>query len=181
MLTIGIVNGCTTADLSRRAKSGTQASDYHINAAAYRNKVNKLRYDLAGLNRHSNLIEAQRIAQEALNYSAYLAEEYDLIRPAVLHNLFVRLGFKDRGLCYHWAEDLMRRLKSLELKAYQIHWGVAYRGSDLREHNSVVITAKDQAFEEGIVLDPWRNSGELYWALVKSDRYPWQELPPSDW
>jgi len=180
-LLIGIVSGCTTTDRRRHVETETQAPDQHLHLKAYRSKIDKLQYDLAGLNRHSNLIEAERIAQETLNYSAYLAEEYDLVQPAVLHNVFVRLGFKDRGLCYHWTEDLMRRLKTLELKAYQLHWGVAYRGSELREHNSVIITAKDQAFEEGIVLDPWRNSGELYWALVKSDRYPWQELPPSEW
>jgi hypothetical protein len=58
---------------------------------------------------------------------------------------------------------------------------VAYRGSELREHNSVVITATGQAFENGMVLDPWRNSGNLYWDLIKMDTYPWQELPPSEW
>ena len=180
-LAIGLVGACTTADHSRYAKFVTQASNDHIKARTQVDSINKLQNDLAGLNRHSNPIEADRIAQEAFNYSAYLAQKYALVRPAVLHNVFVRLGFKDRGLCYHWTEDLMRRLKSMQLTAYQLHWGVAYRGSELREHNSVVITAKNQAFEEGIVLDPWRNSGELYWALVKSDRYPWQELPPSEW
>jgi hypothetical protein len=69
----------------------------------------------------------------------------------------------------------MQRLVLLELKNFQLHWGVAHRGSELREHNSVVVTARGQKFEEGIVLDPWRNSGELYWARVKNDRYPWKE------
>jgi hypothetical protein len=34
-----------------------------------------------------------------------------------------------------------------------------------------VVTAKGQPFEEGIVLDAWRRSGKLYWALVKKDKY----------
>jgi hypothetical protein len=75
----------------------------------------------------------------------------------------------------------MMQLQTLELQTYQLHWGVAYRGSELREHNSVVITAKGQAFEKGLVLDPWRNSGDLYWTLVGEDNYPWEELPPSEW
>jgi hypothetical protein len=58
---------------------------------------------------------------------------------------------------------------------------VAYRGSELREHNCVVITAEGQDFFRGIVLDPWRNSGNLYWARVTADSYPWKVLPPSDW
>jgi hypothetical protein len=69
----------------------------------------------------------------------------------------------------------------LDLKTYQLHWGVAYRGSELREHNSVVITARGEPFETGMVLDPWRNSGDLYWALIQTDTYPWVELPPDEW
>jgi hypothetical protein len=75
----------------------------------------------------------------------------------------------------------MRRLQALDLKTYQLHWGVAYKGSDLREHNSVVITVLKQPFEEGLVLDPWRNSGNLYWAAVSRDNYPWVPLPPDEW
>jgi hypothetical protein len=75
----------------------------------------------------------------------------------------------------------MKRLQALGLKTYQLHWGVAYRGSDLREHNSVVITALKQLFEQGLVLDPWRNTGDLYWAAVSRDSYPWQPLPPDEW
>jgi hypothetical protein len=125
--------------------------------------------------------EAGQIAETAVTYSRDLAAEYGLVRPAVLHNVFVRMGFKDRGLCYHWTEDLIKRLQSLDLKTYQLHWGVAYRGSQLREHNTVVITAGSDAFESGMVLDPWRNSGDLYWTLIKTDKYPWKERPPDEW
>jgi hypothetical protein len=125
--------------------------------------------------------EARILAETAVRESAVLAEEYQLVRPAVSHNLLVVFGVKDRGLCYHWTEDLMKRLQTLDLKSVQLHWGVAYRGSELREHNCVVITARGQPFFQGIVLDPWRNSGNLYWARVTKDSYPWKVLPPSDW
>ena len=103
------------------------------------------------------------------------------MRPAVLHNILVRIGARDRGLCYQWTEDLIKELTKLNLKTYDLHWGVAYRGSDLREHNTVVITANGSGFEDGIVLDPWRNSGVLYWAAVKEDEYPWELLPLVEW
>jgi hypothetical protein len=144
-------------------------------------KISALRNDLADLNRQANLLEAEQIAEVAVTTSGDLAEKYDLVRPAVLHNVLVRMGIRDRGLCYHWAEDLMDRLQLLDLKTYQLHWGVAYRGSELREHNSVVITARGEPFEMGMVLDPWRNSGDLYWALIQTDTYPWKELPPNEW
>jgi hypothetical protein len=75
----------------------------------------------------------------------------------------------------------MRRLQALGLRTFELHWGVAHKGSELREHNSVVITALRQPFEEGLVLDPWRNSGDLYWAVVATDSYPWVPLPREEW
>ncbi|MGD8297526.1 MAG: hypothetical protein PVG67_14095 [Desulfobacterales bacterium] len=150
-------------------------------AEAFHQKVKWLQDDLAALSQQSDQMEARQVAKTAITYANHLAVEYRLVRPAVLHNLLIRVGLKDRGLCYHWTEDLLKRLQTLDLRTYQLHWGVAYRGSDLWEHNSVVITARGQAFEKGIVLDPWRHSGDLYWALIDADQYPWKKLPPSDW
>ena len=144
-------------------------------------RVNALVHDLAALNHNYDEAEARRVAETALHASAILAKEYGLVRPPILHNLFIQMGLRDRGLCYHWTEDLMSRLNTLQLKSYQLRWGVAYRGSDLREHNTVVITTNGQPFENGLVLDPWRHSGKLYWVVVKYDRYPWRELPPEEW
>lgn len=140
-----------------------------------RQKISRLRRDLAALDHNIDESEAGKLAETSIDYSLFLADEYRLVRPPFLHNILVRLGIKNRGLCYHWTEDLMERLNSLELKSFSLHTGVAYRGSDLREHNSVVVTARGQRFAEGIVLDPWRNSGNLYWIHVSADRYPWEE------
>jgi len=155
--------------------------DDQLKGQTYWEKVEQLERELAALSQTTDKTEARRVAETALHESAMLAEEYQLIRPAVAHNLMVVLGIKNRGLCYHWTEDLMKRLQALELKSFQLHWGVAHRGSDLREHNCVVITACGQDFFQGIILDPWRNSGRLYWAQITKDRYPWEVLPPSDW
>jgi len=143
--------------------------------------VDALRHELAALGPGTDQAEAGMVAETAVTYSSRLAEEYRVVPPARLHNLLIQVGIKDRGLCYHWTEDLMKRLQALNLRTYQLHWGVAHQGSDLQEHNSVVITANGQPFETGLLLDPWRNSGDLYWAVVYTDSYPWQELPASEW
>jgi len=143
--------------------------------------VDALRHALAALGPGTDPAEAGMVAETAVTYSSRLAEEYRVVPPARLHNLLIQVGIKDRGLCYHWTEDLMKRLQTLNLRTYQLHWGVAHKGNDLREHNSVVITANGQPFETGLLLDPWRNSGDLYWAVVNTDRYPWEELPASEW
>jgi len=46
------------------------------------------------------------------------------------------------------------------------------------EHNSLVIVAKGMLIEEGIIIDPWRKGGELYFSKVKDDKkYIWQHRP----
>lgn len=179
LLALVVLGGCLGSQHRQAAPpSHTEKAD----AAAYHRydfqKIRALQNDLAALNQYVDTAEARQVAQTAVIYSRHLAERYELVRPAVFHNLLVRLGLKKRGLCYHWTEDLLKRLAALDLKTYQLHWGVAYRGSELREHNSVVITARQQTFDRGIVLDPWRNSGDLYWCPVASDRYPWKQRPP---
>ncbi len=175
------LSACVSAHQSGQLPTENNNSEISREAGTYHAKIASLQNDLAALNGRTSIVEAGQVAQTAIQYSAYLAEEYKLVRPAVLHNVLVRIGLKDRGLCHHWTADLMEQLERLELKTYQLYWGVAHRGSELREHNSVVIAAKGQRFEEGIVLDPWRDSGELHWTPVKNDRYPWQERPRSEW
>ena len=181
LLFVVFLSACASGHQMGQGSSASENPENHRTTEAYREKIGLLQDDLAALNQQADLLEAGQVAETAITYSDQLAEEYHLVRPAVLHNVLTRVGLKDRGLCYHWTEDLLKQLQSLDLRTYQLHWGVAYRGSELREHNSVVITARGQAFEKGMVLDPWRNSGDLYWALIKSDRYPWKELPPSEW
>ena len=178
-----VVTGCAKANVYYPGNGSFNATTSGIQADAqiYRQKVKQLEQVLLALSAAVDKTEAMLLAETAVRESAVLAEEYQLVRPAVAHNLLVALGIKDRGLCYHWTQDLMKRLQALDLKSLQLHWGVAYRGSELREHNCVVVTAKGQRFFKGIVLDPWRNSGNLYWARVTKDSYPWKVLPPSDW
>ena len=181
LLIVVLLSACVSAPQSSQSSSASDASRAGRKAPADRQKIASLQNDLAGLNAEADIAEAGQVAQTAIQYSSYLAKKYELVRPAVLHNVLVRIGWKDRGLCHHWTVDLMKQLELLGLKTYQLYWGVAHRGSELREHNSVVIAAKGQRFEEGIVLDPWRNSGELHWSPVKNDRYPWQERPRHEW
>ena len=181
LLFVLFLSGCVSGNQVSGEGPASGKAENHRATEAFHKKVEWLQDDLTALSQQSDQLEARQVAETAITYSNQLADEYRLVRPAVLHNLLIRVGLKDRGLCYHWTEDLIKRLQALDLRTYQLHWGVAHRGSELREHNSVVITARGQAFEKGMVLDPWRNSGDLYWTMIKTDRYPWKELPPSEW
>jgi hypothetical protein len=167
-LAILVVAGCAATPGRRGAETPDAAAG-------------ALERDLRALGPRTDLAEAGRVARTAIDIANRLAAAYRVVPPALFHNMLIQAGIRERGLCYHWTEDLMRPLLALDLKTFRLHWGVAYRGSDLREHNSVVITAPGQAFADGLVLDPWRYSGELYWGIVREDEYPWEELPPDQW
>ena len=120
--------------------------------------------------------EAQRAARTALEYSRQLAREYRASDSALLHNLKVNLGLRDRGLCVHWTRDLMARLRLEGFTSLDLHWGIANYESAFRlEHSSVIVSARGDTLEQGLVLDPWRFSGDLYWAPASQDPgYRWR-------
>lgn len=139
-----------------------------------RAEVLSLRDALTSLSPTVRTEEAEEVAECAYQYPTILAEKYRVVRPALLHNFLVNSGYKNRGLCYEWAEDLLAQMQAFDLQSLELRWGIA-RANTAREHNSIVVTARGQPFEQGIVMDPWRRSGRLVWAPVATDKYPWIE------
>jgi hypothetical protein len=136
----------------------------------------ELRTKLAMLSPSVRVDEAERFAQCAYVTSRRLAREYRVVFPPALNNILINTGARKRGLCYHWTEDLMRQLNALKLETLELHWGEAFART-FSENNGVVVTAKGQPFEQGIVLDAWRYQGLLYWGPVRKDpeHYEWKE------
>jgi hypothetical protein len=120
--------------------------------------------------------EAALLADTAVRHGMVLARQYRMVRPIEIHNTLVHLGLRPRGLCYQTAEDMYVRLRQLDLKTLQLHWGVAHKGDLWLEHSSVIVTARGRPFVSGLVLDAWRHSGRLRWAPVAEDRYPWVRM-----
>ncbi len=117
--------------------------------------------------------ESEAIATTVIRSFEELRGKYRMIRPAILHNIFVNAGIKKEGFCWHWARDLMRRLLKLNLKEYDLLWATAREGT-FREHNTLVITARGKGLMEGLMLDGWRHAGKPYWDKVSHDDHPWK-------
>lgn len=138
-------------------------------------KVQQLTTELTKLSDTIDYQEARLFAYEALLYPQILAERYGLVSPPTFHNFLINTGIKDRGLCYEWSEDMITHLKNLRYQSFDLRWGVANKG-EFDEHNSVVVVAKGAPFRTGILIDPWRKSGMLYWAKLGDDpEYKWVE------
>ena len=120
--------------------------------------------------------EARRAARVAIRYSHQLAQRYGITDSPVMHNLKVNLGLRQRGLCIDWTSDLLRRLRQEKFDTLDLHWAIAnYRTVFRLEHSTVVISAVGQSIEQGLILDPWRNAGRLYWSETLADSgYAWE-------
>ncbi len=121
--------------------------------------------------------EADKISNVLIATAISLSDQYEMVNPPLYHNMLVNIGLRDRGLCCHWAEDLHTALRKLNASSLKFAWLVSRQGSQLREHNSIVIYAEDNSWQQGIVFDPWRKAGEPFWTAVAEDDYPWKLHP----
>ena len=141
-------------------------------------KQNALTLDLLSLHSAVKRESALTVARTAIQFSRQQADRYRISGSPRYHNLLINLGLKERGLCFHWTDDLLDKMQDIKSEQFYFHSAIAHRGSNLREHSSVVVTFKGESFETGIVLDGWRYSGDLYWSRVKEDSYAWQPRYP---
>jgi len=137
-------------------------------------KAEELANQLAGLSRRVDPNEAKLLADCAYATVARLRPEYNMFGTPIFNNFLVYHGWRKRGYCFQWTEDLLLALDTLKLKTLELHWGDAYRDT-WRENNCVVVTAKGQPFDQGMILECWRHFGHLRWNLVPSDQDPYFE------
>ncbi len=119
--------------------------------------------------------EAARAAHIAYTYPLQLAQQYQITDPPILHNIKVNRGTRPRGLCWHWAQDMETRLAQGDFQTLDLHRAIGNSEIALRiDHSTVVISTKGGAMNDGLVLDPWRYGGKLFWGKPLADtKYDW--------
>jgi hypothetical protein len=123
-----------------------------------------------------NKKEADKLAKESIYYAMHLANTYDLVAPPTFQNYLVNQNQRERGLCYHWVQDILAHLNKEEYPSLGIYKVVANKGEYFTEHHAISITARGKPFHQGIVLDAWRNSGIMFFSLIQQDtQYTWHE------
>ncbi|MEM9578677.1 MAG: hypothetical protein AAF999_16905 [Pseudomonadota bacterium] len=138
-------------------------------------QIDGLAQQISGLGTGVDPEEAGLAAQIAYTYSLQLAEEYNVTDNPIIHNAKVNNGLRERGICVHWAEDIEKRLNAEGFKTLEVHRAIA-EGNEFRiDHSTAIISRRGDSIEEGIVLDPWRYGGLLYWAPTLEDsKYFWE-------
>ena len=155
------------------ASSGPQLD---LPPSAEKQRIRDLNHAILNLGDDIDASEAQRAASISIRYSHELARQYEITTSPIMHNLLVNLGLKSRGLCVDWTADLLTRLKQERFYSLDLHWAIAnYETTFSLEHSTVVISARGNSIRQGLVLDPWRNSGALFWAPTLEDSgYAWK-------
>jgi len=119
--------------------------------------------------------ESQILSNDIFYETAILVKKFKLTSPPWFHNVLVNMGIREKGLCYHWSDALYSYLIQKSYPHFTFQLGGANIGEYFFEHNVLVIGSKGRKFEDGIVIDPWRYSGELYFSKVKKDKkYKWK-------
>lgn len=138
-------------------------------------EVQRLATELQSLGPDIDPQEADRAARIAYAYTAQLAQQYQITDPPLIHNAKVNKGLRPRGLCWHWAEDIERRLDQEQFKTLEMHRAIANADNPFRiDHSTAIISQKGAELYHGIVLDPWRYGGVLFWSpLAEDTKYDW--------
>ncbi|MRX26941.1 hypothetical protein [Kangiella sp. HZ709] len=156
--------------------TGCATVNHQIPSSQLQSKVRQLTESISQLGPNVLPQEALKVAKISVYYPLKLSQEYKLVESPILHNILVNSGMRERGLCIHWTEDLIRKLSVLKLTSLKFYWGVANREANFRmEHSAVIVTPSELDLEDGIVLDAWRNSGELHYSPVLTDSYEWKK------
>jgi len=165
LLLLILLQGCATSNVP---------SGLAPNAAEQR--IGELTHALMALGDDIDSGEARRAATIAIEYPMVLAQEYEIDDSPLVHNMLVNMGVKPRGLCVDWTHDLMTRLYEERFRSFELHWGIANYESIFRiEHSTVIISARGDSLQQGLVLDAWRYSGQLFWAKTTDDtKYEWK-------
>ena len=165
-LVVGIIAALAVS--SAVAIAEQQPPDFGVSAKDVA-KAEEFANQLASLSRRVDPKEAKLLAECAYATVARLRQEYRPFGTPIFNNFLVYHGWRKRGYCYQWSEDLLLALDTLKLKTLELHWGDAYRDT-WRENNCLVVTAKGQPFDRGMILECWRHFGHLRWNLVPSDQ-----------
>ena len=136
-------------------------------------KVVKLEKLLCSMSPTVDKKEAHDLSVFANYYTKKLANDYELVGSPNFQNFLINIGFKKKGYCYNYAFDLADALKKRHYKTMNFYW-ITHKHGTIFEHNAVLVTPLETN-QKGVILDGWRNAGELFFSRIEDDKeYNWK-------
>jgi hypothetical protein len=139
------------------------------------NRVKELSKYLYSLDKSIPFKDATLLSHEIFDETNKLRKEFNPTSQPLFNNFLVNTGVKDKGLCYQWSDALYLHFSKKQYAHFEFHLLVADQGAYFSEHNVMVVVAKSGKVLDGIIIDPWRHSGKLYFVKVRNDKkYVWK-------
>lgn len=113
-------------------------------------------------------------ATAAVESSAKWRGEWEVKTAPWLHNTLVNTKFRERGLCYQWAQylyvDVERHLppKMRMSLVRTVDDGV------FNEHHVISLHGMHDSWSRGIILDGWKGAGNLVFYPVANEPGKWE-------
>lgn len=106
--------------------------------------------------------EARWLADTAYKAAAGIATLNGPCLPGWLNNRLVNssFNFQERGLCWHYQQDMYRELRRRPLRYFRIGCCVRDQGEG-SEHNCVYLCPAGEEWPHAIILDAWKSNGRL--------------------
>jgi hypothetical protein len=122
--------------------------------------------------------EAERAGRVAVEAPLQWAEDWQVLDPPLVHNFKVIHGMRDKGVCQDWADAMHAAMAAQEFRTLALHRAMANADNIKLEHATLIVTARGQSWDSGLILDPWRiGQGRLWFGhLSEDDRYHWEAL-----
>ena len=95
-------------------------------------EISQLALEIRALGENVDPEEAERAARIAYQHTRELALQYQIVDPPLIHNTKVNMGLKPRGLCWHWAEDMEKRLKAENFETLVLYRAIANADNEWR-------------------------------------------------
>ncbi|MFZ5963788.1 lipoprotein [Thalassococcus sp. BH17M4-6] len=120
--------------------------------------------------------EASRAARIAVEMPLQWAKDWNVVDAPLVHNFKVIHGLREKGLCRHWADALQRAMAAEGFRTLALHRAIANAHTVSLEHATLILSARGQGWEDGLILDPWRiGQGRLWFGRLADDtRYTWE-------
>ena len=139
------------------------------------NRVEELSKLLRSLNNSIPPTKAELLSREIFKETAKLTKKFKPVSEPHFNNFLINVGVKDKGLCYQWSDALYIHFSGKNYHDFEFHLLVANKGEYFYEHNVLVVVAKGEKVMDGVIIDPWREPGKLYFSKVNEDKkYEWR-------
>ena len=121
---------------------------------------------------NSPRIEIERFSRDIVDTSYGLRGKWGVGFAPLIHNSLVNGGFREHGLCFHWANELFREVQDTIPRGLVLSL-IQTDGGRINDHHALSVHHALQNWKEGILLDAWKGGGRVHFCPISDSSRLW--------